>query len=303
VTSPPVHHLTESLSLVDLDLPRTGFRQFISSWVYRSGGVTILVDPGPHAAHPALLAALKSLNIDQIDTVLLTHIHIDHAGGAGLLLHDYPDTRFFCHPKSFRHLSQPARLWEESRKVLRDLADDYGEIAPIPEGALFFRESLSINGLEIHAIETPGHAPHHLCFMIGDLLFAGEVAGVNYPLPKGFYLRPATPPIFHRDVFLASLQKAARLPASRICLGHYGCISNPDLLFSSAMKQLEHWLDVVERHRLAPTEEAEEIIFGKILKSDPRLAEYHSLPEDIQAREKFFCLNAIRGMRQYLSTP
>jgi len=297
---PSIHRYEEGLFLIDLDLPREGFRQFISAWLYRRGNATLLVDPGPRSTYPVLRAALKSMGVVSIDAVLLTHIHIDHAGGAGLLLQDYPGTTFFCHPKSFRHLAQPARLWEESRNILRDLADAYGEIVPIPENALFFRESFNTHDTEIRAVDTPGHAPHHLCFQIGSLLFAGEVAGVHYPLSEEFYLRPATPPGVRYDIFLSSIEKVAQLGVSRICFGHYGYRTDPETIWPKATGQLEHWLAEVERLDLQDETLSVSRVFDELVKTDPLMSCFPHLPPDIQEREKFFAHNTIRGMRQYL---
>ncbi len=295
-----IQEYEKGLYLIDLDLPREGFRKFISAWLYRYEDATIIVDPGPRSVYKTLQSALQAMDITKIDAVLLTHIHIDHAGGAGLLLRDYPGTRFLCHPKGFEFMSRPARLWEESRKVLRDLADVYGEIEPIPEEHLFFQDSTRIKGIDIHAVDTPGHAPHHLCFLMGDLLFTGEVAGIHYPVSQGLYLRPATPPGVRYDVFLSSIRKVADLPVSRLCFGHYGYRTDPGFVLTKAMGQLEHWLDEVKKFSLLGMEPFEEYVFNELVKSDPLLVCFPDLPKDVQQREKFFAHNAIRGMRQYL---
>ncbi|MDD5167996.1 MAG: MBL fold metallo-hydrolase [Syntrophales bacterium] len=296
-----IHEPLKDLYLIDLDLPRTGFRRFISCWLWRPDDTTILVDPGPRAAYPALRSALQSLGIKKIDVILLTHIHIDHAGGLGLLIQDYPGTRVIAHPKSFAHLADPSRLWEESRKVLGTLADDYGSIEPVPRDLLSFSESTTVNNISVQAIDTPGHAPHHLCFLIGDLLFAGEIAGIHYPLPDTFYLRPATPLGFRLDIFRSSLEKVLTLPAARVCFAHYGYRTDSKPIWTSAMGQLNQWLEIIGAHT-RETEEifSEEMIFEELLEKDPLLSGFPLLPPDIQVRERYFMTNSIRGMRRYL---
>ncbi|MGZ3597897.1 MAG: MBL fold metallo-hydrolase, partial [Syntrophales bacterium] len=101
------HEPMKDLYIVDLDQPLEGFYNFLNSWVYRQGGLTIVVDPGPRSTIPVLVKALKELDVKKLDYILLTHIHIDHAGGAGLLVGHYPDAMVICHPKGIRHMIDP----------------------------------------------------------------------------------------------------------------------------------------------------------------------------------------------------
>ena len=295
------HQPLENLYLIDLDQSLEGFRNFISSWVYRRGDVTILVDPGPRSTIPVLVDALKQAGVDQLDYIFLTHIHIDHAGGAGLLLEHYPDARVICHPKGIRHMVDPAKLWEGSRKVLGRVAEVYGEIAPIPEENISYKELVRIGDATVQVYETPGHAPHHLCYHIGDILFAGEVAGVYYPLEQGMYIRLATPPPFIYEVFRGSIDKMAALKnVTHLCFGHYGYCGDVKNVFDTARDQLDNWLATGEKHYKAGTEHFEERVFEEVLKTDRGLKYFYALPEDIQAREKNFCFNSFRGIRAYL---
>ncbi len=291
-----IHPLAPHLFLIDLDLPREGFRRFISAWLYCSDSANLLVDPGPPSSWPALRQALRYMNISRLDAILLTHIHIDHAGGAGLVLQEYPDTRVVCHPKAVPHLVAPARLEAESRKVLGNLVDDYGGIAPIPAESLFYGDVITIGGKEIRVLETPGHAPHHLSFLAGDIHFAGEVAGVHYPDVQPFYLRPATPPVFREEIFRISLNKLTFLPVSRLCFGHYGCRTDTAWVLEQAAGQMNLWLKLIGEVLQAGGEEPEREAFRELLVQDPLLAGFHRLPEDIQHRERYFLGNSIRGM-------
>lgn len=293
--------IIENLYLIDLDQPLEGFRKFISAWIYTPDDLTIIVDPGPRSTIPLLVATLKKREVKKIDYILLTHIHIDHAGGTGLLLKHYPQAQVICHPQAIRHMIAPGRLWESSRKILGDVAEVYGEIVPVPEKSIGYQEYIKAGEIAIVAILTPGHAAHHLCYQAGEILFAGEVAGVTYPLEVDIYLRPATPPVFNYEVYRNSLDKAAALPVSHICFGHYGSHEDVKNVFTTAFAQLDNWLTIIERRLRAENEPCEESIFTELLKNDQGLAHYGDLPDDIQARERYFSLNSIRGLRGYLA--
>jgi len=295
------HEILPGLHLVDLDLPsREGFRQFIGSWVLQRGGATLLVDPGPRATVPTLFGALEDLGVQRLDAVLLTHIHIDHAGGAGLVADRYPDARVWCHSAGIPHLVDPAKLWAGSRKVLGGLAEAYGEIAPVPAAAIGHREEFTVGPLRVRALDTPGHAAHHLSFAVGDVLFAGEVAGVHRALPAGTYLRPATPPTFFRDVYCRSLDRVAVLGATHLCFGHYGHTREVRQALALARAQIDLWVGVVERHLARGIETVEEAVFQELLEVDPHFGLYRDLPADAQRRERTFFANTVAGLRGYL---
>jgi glyoxylase-like metal-dependent hydrolase (beta-lactamase superfamily II) len=289
-----------NLFLIDLDLPRDGFRQFISAWLYRQGEATILVDPGPRSTYPALRKELQNMGIQRIDAVLLTHIHIDHAGSAGLALLDYPQAKVICHPKSFRHLSDPSRLWEESQKILGFLAADYGQIEAVPAKVLMFEETIVLKDMLIEAMDTPGHAPHHLCFKISDILFTGELLGITCPHPELNYSRPATPLGGRIGLLQKSIKQTAEVNAAYLCYGHYGLRENCTAIWSSALTQIGLWLTAAQEHGLAQGEPAEEEVFAWLVDKDPLFGGFYALPPDIQVRERFFVGNSIRGMGKYL---
>lgn len=294
-----IHHPMENLFIVDLDQPLDGFRNFLSSWIYRKNDTTVVVDPGPRSTIPVVVDALKHMGIKHIDYLLLTHIHIDHAGGAGLLVQHFPDTKVICHPKGIRHMVDPTKLWEGSRAFLGKVAEVYGEIAAIPEKNITYENPIQIGDEVITVYETPGHALNHLCYQIGDILFLGEVTGINYPLEEGLYLRIATPPPFIYEVYRESLEKVASLQVSRVCFGHYGYREDVKNVFDTGLDQLENWMATVEKYYRAGHEFDEEKMYQDLLESDRGLALYSKLPIDVQSREKIFSLNSIRGMWNY----
>jgi glyoxylase-like metal-dependent hydrolase (beta-lactamase superfamily II) len=288
-------------TLVDLDQPALeGFREFIGAWVVRGPEGVLVVDPGPASTIPMLLGALDAMGIRRLDGVLLTHIHIDHAGGAGLLLERFPTARALCHPKGIPHLVDPAKLWEGSRRTLGKIAEAYGPIAGVGAVRIGFAETARIGGLPVTAIDTPGHAAHHLCYRVGDVLFAGEVAGVGRDTPAGPYRRPATPPRFRYEVSRASLDTAAAVPARCVCLGHRGRVNDPAGFFAAARDQLDHWVAVCRRHLESGSQPWADAVVAELLATDPLYARLETLPPDVQARERYFTGNTLNGMRGYL---
>jgi glyoxylase-like metal-dependent hydrolase (beta-lactamase superfamily II) len=293
--------IRDNLYLIDLNGPLEGFRKFISAWVCKIGGVTLLIDPGPASTIPHLVERLDELGIRTIDYILLTHIHLDHAGGTGQLLQHFPGAKVNCHPKGIPHMVAPLKLWEESKKVLGKIAEAYGEMEPVPESSISFCDAIDLGGISVEVIETPGHAPHHVSYRVGDILFAGEIGGVYVPLDNGFYVRPATPPPFQHQIFRDSIAKAAALDVSLVCLGHYGCRQDAAALFERARRQLDFWVTTVERHFKAGSDPFEEAVMADLISNDPDMARWHNLPKDIRGRERNFCYNSIRGIRGYLT--
>ncbi|MDW7712072.1 MAG: MBL fold metallo-hydrolase [Deferrisomatales bacterium] len=292
-----IHEPLEDLFLVDLDLPREGFRGFIGSWVLRRAGATVLVDPGPRATLPILRDALARLRVHRLDAVLLTHIHIDHAGGTGLLLDRYPEAQVVCHRKGMPHLADPAKLWAGSLQVLGDLAEAYGEIAPVPPERVTWEDSLTFGDLPVDALETPGHAAHHVSYRVGDLLFAGEAAGVRCALPEGPYLRPAAPPPFFYEEFRVSLLRLAATGAAHLCYGHGGHTAGARAVCEAALRQLDLWVRTVEELVRSGGEDLARAAFDRLLDVDPAFARFRDLPPDVQARERYFFGNTLQGLR------
>lgn len=299
------------LTLFDLPVDMVGFHHFIGVWLIQDRRLerTLLVDVGPASASPFLLERLSEFSVPTIDFLLLTHVHIDHAGGAGHLVRAFPNLKVVAPEKGKRHLVDPSALWEGSLKTLGEVAKAYGEMIPLPEGCL-------IDGLDgVTAIETPGHAPYHVSYLYDDgrkVLFPGEAAGVF--LPKGIaypdgtpadfpYIRPATPPKFFFDVTLQSLKKVEAANPEWICYPHFGPSEESRHLLRLHEEQLFRFKDVTV-HSLEEdaggNEEAINLILARLLDEDPLLSEFVHLPEDIQSRERFFLQNSIRGFLDYV---
>jgi glyoxylase-like metal-dependent hydrolase (beta-lactamase superfamily II) len=286
---------------IDLDQPKLkGFRKFLSSWLYRDEKITFLVDPGPLSTIPHLLNELHSHGVDCLDYVLLTHIHIDHAGGTGELLKTFPEAQVICHPEGVRHMIAPEKLWQGSLKVLGEVAEAYGEILPVPADKIGFEEDMGESGPR--AFLTPGHASHHACYLMGDLLFGGEVAGVRCEVPEGIYMRPATPPRFILEVALGSLGQMLALRPRRMVFGHYGLVNNAMEHLRIGRNQLLLWVRGVAATVGVEESRREEVFFEWLLARDENYRNINQLEPDIYARERIFLGNTLRGMSEYVDS-
>jgi glyoxylase-like metal-dependent hydrolase (beta-lactamase superfamily II) len=294
--------IAKGLFLIPLDQKQRGFRNFISSWVLQTGTLNLLVDPGPKATIPALVKVLSQLGISHLDYILLTHIHIDHAGGAGLLCQKFPRARVVCHFKAIKHLIDPSALWEASKKALGPLAEVYGEIVPVGEERIFFAPEIKHGAQSVVVcLETPGHAAHHISYIVGDVLFAGEVAGVFQDLGyRGYYLRPATPPIFYEAPYVASIDRLAGEKAAYLCFGHFGAYRDAAMILAQARGQLQRWLAVIKAHMPGSKSEIIEKAFFTLKEKDPLFALFDELDPDIQERERYFFSNTVQGIMGFL---
>jgi len=288
-----------NLICVDLDQPsQVGFRKFISSWLYRGDGFSFLLDPGPLTTIPKLVCELRRLGLKRLDYVLLTHIHIDHAGGTGELLKTFPEAKVICHPEGIRHMVAPEKLWQGSRQVLGRLAEVFGEIVPVPKTSIGYEEQIGASGIRVFL--TPGHAQHHCCYLLDDLLFAGEVAGVRSEVDAGIYMRPATPPRFRLEIALDSLERMLALAPRRMVFAHYGRVDRAQDYLQIACRQLRLWVQGTAATATVDASQREEAFFAWLLEKDEIYRNIRHLPADIYARERIFLSNTLRGMVEYV---
>ncbi len=283
------------VKLVDLPQKMEGFRKFISSWVLQDGDRALLVDVGPASTVEYLNDQLEKLGVRKVEYVLITHIHIDHAGGLGDFLRLHPEAKVVVSEKGRKHLVNPEKLWEGSLKVLGKIAEHYGVIKPVREEA--FVRKVDFSGYDVEILETPGHAPHHLSFLVDDYLFLGEACGVYQSINGDYYLRPATPPRFFLDVYLESIDKLKELGNRKAMFGHFGMHESSLEVIKEAERQINLWVEVIESMR----GESEEKIKETLLSKDGRFSKYNALEDGIKKREDVFIRNAIDGILGYIS--
>lgn len=255
-------HLGHGISVVDTGFVRA---RFDGSFLIVANGRAAFVDTGPNSGVPRLLAALEAhgLGRDAVDYVIPTHVHLDHAGGAGLLMHELPQAKLVIHPRGARHLIDPTVLIEGARSVYgRAVADrDYGELVPVPaERVLTTTDEmvLELGGRPLFFADTPGHARHHHCIWdeASRGWFTGDTFGIVYPdlhTPRGPYIVPATAPVqFDQPALHASV---ARLLARRpevMYLTHYGAVRDAETLAVQFLAQVDAMVDAARSLASAP---------------------------------------------------
>ncbi len=188
-----------------------------------------LVETGPTTSVEAVRAGLESLGVGPGDLahIVVTHIHLDHAGGAGTLAARFPEAKVAVHPVGAPHLVDPSKLWSSAARIYGERMDElWGGIDPLPEDRVAVLEDgdkIDLGGRSLQAIETPGHAYHHHAYLddATGSLFCGDALGVR--LPEVGVVRPATPPPeFHLAKAVASIERIKQVGASSLWLTHFG---------------------------------------------------------------------------------
>ncbi|MFQ5738915.1 MAG: MBL fold metallo-hydrolase [Acidobacteriota bacterium] len=208
-----------------LDLEFQGVSRAVAAYLIIAPAGPVLVETGPASTLPTLLDRLRDLGLQPPDIghILLTHIHLDHAGAAGWWTRQ--GARIHVHPRGARHLIDPARLLGSAERIYGDRMESlWGTTEPaLPEQVTTVEdeEVVEVGGLRFQALETPGHARHHHTYRLGDLAFTGDVAGLRLP-GSNLIALPAPPPEFDLEAWLESISRLERLPLSAIFPTHVG---------------------------------------------------------------------------------
>jgi glyoxylase-like metal-dependent hydrolase (beta-lactamase superfamily II) len=233
-----------------VELETGGFKNLICSYLIK-GRKPFLVESGPTNSIQNLLFALEELNVkvDDVEFVAITHVHLDHGGGAGTLLKSLPNAKIIVHPRGMPHLIDPERLWPSSRKVLGFVSDIFGKPEPVPKDRVIPVTGGSFDlgwGAKLTVLETVGHASHNLSFQesFNGGVFPGDAAGTY--LPEFDVVVPTTPPPFYLDAALASLDKIISLKPTALYFSHFGKALNAEQHLEDYKIQLQLWADIAE---------------------------------------------------------
>jgi glyoxylase-like metal-dependent hydrolase (beta-lactamase superfamily II) len=224
-----------------IDLHHLGAERVIGSYLVETDDGLALFDCGPTTAIPALEQGLaqRGLALSDIRHLLLSHIHLDHAGAAGALVRRQPELQVHVSEIGAPHLIDPTRLERSARRLYGDAFDDlWGELVPVPE------QNVNIVGdstLGLETFPTPGHASHHVCYLGADgTLYAGDAAGVRIQ-PDAYAAPPTPPPEFDLDAWNQTLNAIERRNPVRLALIHFGVIDDPPPHLAQLRRRLSGW--------------------------------------------------------------
>ncbi|PET54928.1 MBL fold metallo-hydrolase [Bacillus sp. AFS001701] len=234
-----------------IDLYDLSFQERTGSYIILDEDITI-IETSASPSHEYLLQGLKELQIslDRIKNVIVTHIHLDHSGGAGLLMEKCPNATLFVHPKGARHLEDPTKLIASAKQVYGDDFDRlFKPILPIDATKIYQvadGEELVIGkNRKLTFLHTPGHANHHISIFDSSskFMFTGDTLGIYYPqLQKeiGTFILPSTSPNqFSYEATLSSSRKIQEYHPDAICFGHYGLTRDTNFVYESLKLYLD----------------------------------------------------------------
>ena len=260
-------------------------------------GRAAFVDTGTALAVPHLLAALESLGLgpEAVDWIWLTHVHLDHAGGAGALLEQLPNARVAVHPRGAPHLVDPERLVAATRLVYGEaaFASLYGTVRPVPAARLVVTEDgdrLALAGREVTFLHTPGHALHHQALHdpAADAVFAGDTFGVSYrELDVGgraFILPATTPSQFDPEQLKASVARIAALAPGAVFLTHYARVTGIARLAAELTAAIDRYAALTREHATGPDRAAR--LAASVYEFHSAGLDRHGYPADAAARHR-----------------
>jgi len=296
-----VKKLNESTYIIDLET--AGYSGFFASYVLKGDKIAI-VETGPTSSIPNLVAGLDKLGVkrNQVDYVLLSHIHLDHAGGAGTLLQSLPNAKLVVHKRGAPHLVDPEKLWIQSKQALGEIVDLYGSVQPVPENRIMVPEDGMVidlgNQIELQVVETLGHASHHQSFFEREsqTVFPGDAAGIY--LRQKETVIPTTPPPLRLDMALASLEKLIELAPKWLCYTHFGRIGDAVSRLHAHMEQLKLWAKTVTEG--LKKNETLEAIYARILEQDPAMKKALDFIQKNLMLRQSVVLQSVRGFVQCL---
>lgn len=247
----------------------------------------VVIECGPSRSVGNLIEALDHLGVDDIAVLAVTHIHLDHAGGAGHLARRYPGAKVAVHAAGARHLEDPARLWSSATRIWGEqgMAEMWGPMDPIPRERLMVVDDgdrIPLGGGRfVDVLYTPGHARHHIVLTEDETggAFVGDAVGIAFP--HGHMVQPVTPPPdFDPDLVTTQLRRlAARRPAF-LGFAHYGPARDPQRALSEAEERLWDWVRWIESAAGRGAESLTDELRSWVLDGYRRLG----CPEDVVAR-------------------
>jgi glyoxylase-like metal-dependent hydrolase (beta-lactamase superfamily II) len=288
-----------------IDLKPNGFSRFIASYVIKARKAAI-IESGPAVTLPNLLAGLAEIGVSAEDVgyVAVSHVHLDHGGGAGKLLSYLPKAKLVVHKRGVPHIADPEKLWTQARQVLGGVAELYEEPMPLAEDRIVAGEDgmcLDLGeGVELTVIETLGHASHHQSFYekTSRGVFPGDAAGIY--IPEFGVIIPTTPPPFHMETALSSIEKLKQLKPKLLYYSHFGRATGAVKKLLTHADQLRLWAEVVAE-KMKEGASLEEMT-NEIERRDPALSKVKDYLHTHPILGRGAITQNIQGFTEYLET-
>lgn len=223
----------------------TGFvrPQFDAAYLVAHGGHAAFIDCGTNHSVPRMLSALADADLDasKVDWLILTHVHLDHAGGAGELMAQLPHARLVVHPRGARHMADPSQLWAGATAVYGEevMERSYGRLRAVPAERIVEAPDghiIDLHGRTLRCFDTPGHAKHHIAIYdaLANVCFTGDTFGLSYrefDTQRGPFILPTTTPVqFDPEALHTSINTLLALKPEAMYLTHYGRVESVERL-------------------------------------------------------------------------
>jgi glyoxylase-like metal-dependent hydrolase (beta-lactamase superfamily II) len=247
-----MHTLAAGLDYVDLKF--LGAPEIIATAILHSASGVALIDPGPSTTHDNLKAALrqKGVGIGDVRQILLTHIHLDHAGVTGALVRENPAIEVFVHERGAPHMIDPSKLLASAGRLYgADMDRLWGDFVPVPAGRVTIlkgEEHIVAGGRDLLVAYTPGHASHHVSYFdtSSRVAFVGDTAGIRRG--NGNYIMPPTPPPdIDLDAWRTSEDRILSWDPDTLFLTHFGPFHGARIHFQELSARLQTWSAIVGR--------------------------------------------------------
>lgn len=258
MTAPPIIEQGFGIHTVDTGFKRPGM---VAAHVIVQQGHAALVDVGVAPAAERVLAALAALDVDPeaVDWVLVTHVHLDHAGAAGVLMQSLPNARLVVHPRGAPHMIDPAKLIAGATAVYGEtqMRAEFGDIVPVAAERVVAAEdgfTLALGGRQLRLLDTPGHAKHHYCVFDAASrgIFSGDTFGLSYrelDSAAGPWIFPTTTPVqFDPPALHASIDRLMALAPERMYLTHFGMVQHPERLAVDLHRHIDDLTELALAH-------------------------------------------------------
>ena len=254
-----------------IDLRHQGAERVIGSYLLETADGPALYDCGPSTAVDALKAGLRErgLALRDVRHLLLSHIHLDHAGAAGVLVREHPSLRVHVSAVGAPHLIDPSRLEASARRLYGDTFDTlWGELAPVPQDNV---EVVGDRVLGFDCFPSPGHASHHVVYVDGEgTAYCGDAAGVRIQ-PHAFVMPPTPPPEVDVEAWHMTIDELERRQPEALALVHFGIARNPGAHLEELRGRLDEWKQIVCGGAQEP--EFSDGVRGEIAAEEPAAAD------------------------------